>query len=42
MRKLLLKLIDRLQKWIFYKKDDQKELDEIREMIEREFYGHRD
>lgn len=42
MRKLLIKLIDRLRLRIYNKKDDQKELDEIREMIEREFYGHRD
>lgn len=42
MRKLLLKWIERLRLRIYNKKDDQKELDEIREMIEREFYGHRD
>lgn len=36
MRKLLLKWIKRLQRRIYNKKDDLKELDEIRKKIEKE------
>jgi len=42
MRKLLLKWINRLQRRIYNKKDDLKELDEIRKKIEKAlFYGNR-
>ena len=40
MRKFSLKLIDRWRHRIYNKKGNQKELDEICEMIEREFYGY--